>query len=59
MRCTVDGLRADAAMKRQGFPNLQRVPAKPALGKGRIQRAVRRAFYFGSEVTGLSRAGIC
>ena len=54
MRCTVDGLRADAAMKRQGFPNLQRVPAKPALGKGRIQRAVRRAFYFGSEVTGLS-----
>jgi hypothetical protein len=32
-------------------PNLQRRPAKPALGNGRIQRAVRRAFYFGSEVT--------
>ena len=31
--------------------NLQRRPAKPALGNGRIQRAVRRAFYFGSEVT--------
>jgi hypothetical protein len=26
-------------------------PAKPALGNGRIQRAVRRAFYFSSEVT--------
>jgi hypothetical protein len=26
-------------------------PAKPALGRGRIQRAVRRAFNFGSEVT--------
>jgi DNA invertase Pin-like site-specific DNA recombinase len=32
-------------------PNLQRRPAKPALGNGRIQRAVRQAFYFGSEVT--------
>jgi hypothetical protein len=32
-------------------PNLQRRPAKPALGNGRIQRAVRRAFYFCSEVT--------
>jgi hypothetical protein len=32
-------------------PNLQRRPAKPALGNGRIQRAVRRAFYFGSELT--------
>jgi hypothetical protein len=31
--------------------NLQRRPAKPTLGNGRIQRAVRRAFYFGSEVT--------
>jgi hypothetical protein len=31
--------------------NLQRRPAKPALGNGRIQRAVRRAFYFGPEVT--------
>jgi hypothetical protein len=31
--------------------NLQRRPAKPALGNGRIQRAVRRAFYFSSEVT--------
>jgi glutamine synthetase len=31
--------------------NLQRRPAKPALGNGRIQRAVRRAFYFGFEVT--------
>ena len=31
--------------------NLQRRPAKPALGNGRIQRAVRRAFYLGSEVT--------
>jgi hypothetical protein len=32
-------------------PNLQRRPAKPALGNGRIQRAVRRAFYFRSEVS--------
>jgi hypothetical protein len=31
--------------------NLQRRPAKLALGNGRIQRAVGRAFYFGSEVT--------
>jgi hypothetical protein len=32
-------------------PNLQRRPVKPAAGNGRIQRAVRRAFYFGSELT--------
>jgi hypothetical protein len=31
--------------------NLQRRPAKPALGNGRIQRAVRRAFYFDFELT--------
>jgi hypothetical protein len=41
----------DAAMKWAHHPNLQRRPAKPALGRGRIQRAVRRAFNFGSEVT--------
>jgi hypothetical protein len=45
------GRLANALMKWKGHPNLQRRPAKPALGKGRIQRAVRRAFYFGSEVT--------
>jgi hypothetical protein len=38
-------------MKWERFRNLQRRPAKPALGNGRIQRGVRRAFYFGSEVT--------
>jgi hypothetical protein len=31
--------------------NLQRRPEKPAHGNGRIQRVVRRAFYFTSEVT--------
>ena len=40
-------------MKWPHHPNLRRRPAKPALGNGRIQRAVRRAFYFAhsSEVT--------
>jgi hypothetical protein len=38
-------------MKWKNYPNLQRRPAKPALGNGRIQRAVRRAFCFGPEVT--------
>jgi hypothetical protein len=38
-------------MSMDNYPNLQRRPAKPALGNGRIQRAVRRAFNFGSEVT--------
>jgi hypothetical protein len=37
--------------------NLSRRPAKPALGNGRVQRAVRRAFYFGSEVTSSAAAG--
>ena len=41
----------EAPMKWESYPNLQQRPAKPALGNGRIQRAVRRAFYFGSEVT--------
>jgi hypothetical protein len=39
------------AYKMPNLRNLQRRPAKPALGNGRIQRAVRRAFYFGPEVT--------
>jgi hypothetical protein len=44
---------ADARMKWPNHRNLRRRPAKPALGNGRIQRAVRRAFYFAhsSEVT--------
>jgi hypothetical protein len=30
--------------KWDGYPNLRLRPAKPALGRGRIQRQVRRAF---------------
>jgi hypothetical protein len=30
--------------KRRSLQNLRRRPAKPALGRGRVQRAIRRAY---------------
>jgi hypothetical protein len=34
----------DASMKWQNHPNLQKRPAAPAKNRGRVQRAIRRAF---------------
>jgi hypothetical protein len=43
-----------ASAKWPRHPNLRLRPAKPALGRGRLQRQIRRAFLFGEELCSLS-----
>ena len=41
-------------MRWQGHPNLRRRPPAPALGRGRLQRQVRRAFLAGGPIVSSS-----